>query len=459
MKTIFTLLVSFILATTSFAQYIQNFDGTITSGCTIVTNSYQTTVAGEVIAGAGSIYSNPPVTGSSTRDFSTPYLNITSTSLNVKFQYKLSDNINAANAIRTIEIGLQDASTFTSLQTITMNKDNDPVSPVSFDQTFSVTTGIRRLVLKMGGSLGDGSIRIIIDNLEASANSLYVGGCNTAPSVQDDNYTTPMVGVYNGSSVLANDNDSDGEALNTPTLVTPSPDGAVVFNADGTFTFTPNTGFAGSSTSFTYRSFDNGYDALSAIATVTINFSEFVLLPVQVLSFNGSIVNDMVQLKWFVAENETGKRFEIEKSIDGTNFKNSGIVLLTSKAGSENYSFAESIELTGTMYYRLKIINKNGSVNYSNVVVLKKEKAINVKSLLVLPNVGAELTFNYSTIKEGIYNVNVYTVNGAKILAARIVFQKGMNAASLNANGLISGGVYVLEVVNSSERTIAKFFK
>ena len=233
MKTIFTLLVSFILVTTSFAQYIQNFDGTITSGCTIVTNSYQTTVAGEVIAGAGSIYSNPPVTGSSTRDFSTPYLNITSTSLNVKFQYKLSDNINAANAIRTIEIGLQDASTFTSLQTITMNKDNDPVSPVSFDQTFSVTTGIRRLVLKMGGSLGDGSIRIIIDNLEASANSLYVGGCNTAPSVQDDNYTTPMVGVYNGSSVLANDNDSDGEALNTPTLVTPSPDGAVVFNADG----------------------------------------------------------------------------------------------------------------------------------------------------------------------------------------------------------------------------------
>ena len=81
MKQIFTLATVLVLAKLSFAQYSQNFDGTITSGCTVVTNSYQTTTGGEVITGSGSLYSNPPVTGSSTRDFSTPFF---------KYQFYLS---------------------------------------------------------------------------------------------------------------------------------------------------------------------------------------------------------------------------------------------------------------------------------------------------------------------------------------------------------------------------------
>ena len=82
-----------------------------------VTNSYQTTTAGEVITGAGSLYSNPPVTGSSTRDFSTPFLNINSTSLTVSFNYKLSSNL-VGQAERTIQIGLEDNNGFTLLYTI-----------------------------------------------------------------------------------------------------------------------------------------------------------------------------------------------------------------------------------------------------------------------------------------------------------------------------------------------------
>ena len=182
-------------------------------------------------------------------------------------------------------------------------------------------------------------------------------------------------------------------------------------------------------------------------------------LPIQLISFNGSLVNNKVQLKWFVAENETGSLFEIEKSSDGSNYKSIGIVVLTSKIGTQDYAFNEGIELSGAGYYRLKIVNKNGSVVYSNIVVLKNEQSSTVNSLLVLQNKGAEVTFNYATAKEGIYNVNVYNVNGAKMFATSITMQRGMNAASLRANGLISSGVYVLEVTNGLERSITKFLK
>ena len=182
-------------------------------------------------------------------------------------------------------------------------------------------------------------------------------------------------------------------------------------------------------------------------------------LPVQLISFNGSLLNNKAQLKWFVAENELGDRFEIEKSSDGRNFTSIGYVLPTSKNGTQDYMFNEGMALTGAGYYRLKIINKSGAVVYSNIVVLKNENATASNSLVVLQSKGAAITFNYTPAKAGKYYVNVYNSNGAKMFSANITMQQGMNAASLKANGLASSGVYVLEVTNGLDRSITKFLK
>src|SRR5687768_3868232 len=125
-----------------------------------------------------------------------------------------------------------------------MNKDNDPTGSTGFSQMFTVVPGIKRLAIRMGGTTGGGSVRIILDNLGVSASTYYVGGCNTAPSIQNDAYTAPALGTFFATtSILANDNDANGETVGSIALVTPSPDGTVSFNVDGTFTFTPNIGF------------------------------------------------------------------------------------------------------------------------------------------------------------------------------------------------------------------------
>ncbi len=89
---------------------------------------------------------------------------------------------------------------------------------------------------------------------------------NTAPNACNDAATTD----YNTAvtvRVLANDYDYNGDWLRV-TSVGATNDGAVVLNADGTVTFTPDPGFVGTTT-FTYTITDGrgGYDT----ATVTIN--------------------------------------------------------------------------------------------------------------------------------------------------------------------------------------------
>lgn len=95
---------------------------------------------------------------------------------------------------------------------------------------------------------------------------------NTPPVAVDDEYTTPLntVLTIDAPGVIANDTDADGDVL-TATLVTDVANGTLVFNEDGSFTYTPDADFSGTDT-FTYRVNDGVAD--SPDATVTIRVGE-----------------------------------------------------------------------------------------------------------------------------------------------------------------------------------------
>ncbi len=91
---------------------------------------------------------------------------------------------------------------------------------------------------------------------------------NATPIAVNDNYSTPFQTVLNGSSVLANDTDPNGDPL-TITVITNTANGTLVMNANGTFTYTPNNGFSGSDT-FTYSICDVNNACDTAVVTITV---------------------------------------------------------------------------------------------------------------------------------------------------------------------------------------------
>jgi hypothetical protein len=88
---------------------------------------------------------------------------------------------------------------------------------------------------------------------------------NHAPVATDDAYSVPQDTVLNGSSLLANDTDPDGDALTAAKAADPT-HGAVAVNADGTFTYTPAAGYSGPD-AFTYTVSDG---ALQDTGTASI---------------------------------------------------------------------------------------------------------------------------------------------------------------------------------------------
>ncbi len=115
-----------------------------------------------------------------------------------------------------------------------------------------------------------------VSRTDTATVTVTVTGVNDAPSATDDMYETAtdeaLTVNTRATGVLGNDTDPDtGEtATLTAAVVTPPPaaSGVLALNPNGTFTFTPATGFEGDVT-FTYRASDAG--GLSDTATVTIS--------------------------------------------------------------------------------------------------------------------------------------------------------------------------------------------
>ncbi|MHB0937976.1 MAG: Ig-like domain-containing protein [Armatimonadota bacterium] len=102
--------------------------------------------------------------------------------------------------------------------------------------------------------------------------SVTVTPVNDAPNAVNDSYAASVNKQLkvNAPGVLKNDSDPEKSAL-TAVLVTGPANGKLTFNANGSFTYMPRSGFIGTDT-FTYRATDGALT--SALATVTITVSK-----------------------------------------------------------------------------------------------------------------------------------------------------------------------------------------
>ena len=95
-----------------------------------------------------------------------------------------------------------------------------------------------------------------------------IDGSNLPPVAIDDTFFTDIQTEVIGN-VTSNDFDPDSNDVNV-TLLTDVDNGVLVLDGDGTFTYTPNTGFVGTDT-FTYVLCDDGQPPLCDSAMVFIN--------------------------------------------------------------------------------------------------------------------------------------------------------------------------------------------
>jgi hypothetical protein len=163
-------------------------------------------------------------------------------------------------------------------------------------------------------------------------------------------------------------------------------------------------------------------------------------------------------ISWSVAENESGNYFQIEKSLDGKNFIATGITFNTTKTGNESYSYKEA--KNNYSYYRLKVFNKDQSVAYSKIILIKNDSDKTSQSLRLLQNpVQSSLNFSYQSFSNDIGVISIYTISGTRLSTTKSLIHQGANSFSIELNNKLTNGMYVLEITSGNQRSTTKFLK
>ena len=175
------------------------------------------------------------------------------------------------------------------------------------------------------------------------------------------------------------------------------------------------------------------------------------VLPVNIKSFAGNKLSLNNVLNWELATETNISQYIIERSINGTQYLPIGSVNYNTANGGK-YSF-EDAGVNTIAYYRLKIVNNDGSFSYSKIIMLNRA---DVSKLTITPNP----VINNVFVTFGKVNTNaqlfVTTINGSVV--KQIALAENSIQATVDASAL-SAGTYIVTIKDGNSIQTKKFIK
>lgn len=196
----------------------------------------------------------------------------------------------------------------------------------------------------------------------------------------------------------------------------------------------------------------NGYVIQGDIASFSSFYfaSSNIVLPVQLLSFKGSVQDNNTVLNWKTENEVNTSRFLIERSEDGTNFTAIGNVPSIRTSGSQvlDYAYTDANSASRqlpVLYYRLRIVDLDGAYKYSNVVAVTFANPNGIITLSPNP-VAQETTVSILAPQDGSVKWVLVDNAGRVVMRNSLTVRKG-NVATLKLNmSQLSAGMYYLKV-------------
>jgi hypothetical protein len=202
-----------------------------------------------------------------------------------------------------------------------------------------------------------------------------------------------------------------------------------------------------------YVQFDNQIASFSGGTVAFRVVPDPILLASGLLQFDGHKQGEDNFLHWSFESETAVDYFVLERSANGINTEE--IMSYTSN-GTRHYSFVDNDPLM-LSYYRLKIINKDGSHDYSNWVVL--DRGIDQNDFKVYPNpTEGSLTLDFVSTSQQPVDVLVTDVLGRRVLRRTLEVSVGQNKANFDLFELPSS-VYVLTIGQGEHKIVRKITK
>lgn len=169
---------------------------------------------------------------------------------------------------------------------------------------------------------------------------------------------------------------------------------------------------------FNWRNNGNGSGTDPSVAIDDLRISS-IIVPAQLVTFGAHEEAKSVRLAWTSAEELRLDRYEVERSLQPTGFKTIGTVAARGNGslGDVNYSFNDPKSGASTMYYRLKMVDQDGKMNYSNIVRVVEGSTIPLELVGITPDGNAAYNVNLWSVANMRVQMEVHDMQGRRVLS------------------------------------------
>ncbi len=214
---------------------------------------------------------------------------------------------------------------------------------------------------------------------------------------------------------------------------------------------------------------DNGNKILIAGAFTSFNgvgrnriarLTDATILPLTLESFTANLQNNNAILSWNTSNEINTSNFTVERSLNNTSFTYAGTV--ASKGSSSNTYLFTDVDLASlnnnTIYYRLKMQDKDGSFTYSPIVSVSLNGS-GKTSISLSPNPAKNIAWVQlqSNATEKV-QLRITDVSGKQLLLQNQIINSGKTSLPVNVS-LLKTGIYYLQVISNNRNETLKLVK
>lgn len=202
---------------------------------------------------------------------------------------------------------------------------------------------------------------------------------------------------------------------------------------------------------------------LTSTATASFN-NDFtigsiaVILPLQLIEFNGQKSGSGNLIKWAVTNEVNINEYELQRSSDGVNFYRINNQPAVNRNNISYYSYSDKATLNVRMFYRLMYTDNNGLLKYSNIITVDPENMHNGMFYVIGNPFQDKIAIYVGNNYKGKYNYTLTSNMGQVVQSGAIeITVAGIQTISMQAH--IASGTYFLVLFNANRKLQQKVLK
>lgn len=201
--------------------------------------------------------------------------------------------------------------------------------------------------------------------------------------------------------------------------------GGVVDNNSGSVTGTVATG--------------NGFSTFSPFGIS----SDPVFLPVSLSGIRAYQSGNAIKVEWSNLTESGVLNYRVERSANGVAFDEiTNQLALKNDGGRADYSFIDASPLAGVNFYRIRSVEANGKVQYSNIV--KVNRNASNQDMVIYPNpvIGKQFSLQLPALVKNVYTIRVTNAQGQQVYQRTLNHNGGVATEVIQLPAALKTGYY-----------------